>query len=880
MRSLFILFAFVWSSLCFAQTEPERIPFEQFSGKKFTKTLKTLNRTYGYKFSFNPDAIDEIIVPELGVDVIDIAEYIRINLKGSGFDFELIGDTYVIVPLSDLIETTATVTRRNFALSGEVRDRLSGESLPFATVSIRGTAYSTTSNVEGRFTMLQVPTDTAVIEIQYLGYRPYMARLVPGFTKDVFIFEMDRQERNLPSVQITAPRQNFLKIANGISQYSINPNEISKLPNIGENDLFAAIRWLPGVANGADNSSGFRIRGGNSDENLMLFDGITVYHIDHLFGFLSAFNANVVKNVRLNKGGFDARFGGRSSGLLELTGIDGDKKNPHIQIEANMLSFNVLAELPIVEDKASLVFAYRRAFTTIIQSQTYRNIFNNIFDSSVPNVQSGGSDVFEGDNQPQFYYYDLNAKFNFNPTDKDAISLSYYEGQDDLNIEFTGESDGIRRISSDATRWGNRGGSVKWSRKWNKRLFSYLIYGTSRYRSNLDAEVSFFFSDDELFSRRFFDQRINVRDNTLRIDNTYEVSSTTSIDFGYWHTDYDVELQAQDQDFIFQDSVQSATLDAGYLQISQKLGKLHIKAGVRGSYYTGNNQYYLEPRLSAQYRVSERMTLKAAVGRYYQMIRRLNERSLYFSIPETWALSSESTVPVLQSDHYIVGTNFLLGPWELDLEAYHKSERGTVDFLFPEFGRSSGRLDQFAVGGQKRIFGADFLVKRSFMNQSLMLAYTLLRSQSKYENINGGRYFQSQGAAAHNGSLIYNLEHRRWDFSAAFVLSSGRPYTPVLGTYVVTLGNGEQKQYVSIGGINSVQLEWYHRLDISAGYTIPLKKGILQMGGSIYNVYNNLAVKFIDYYEIPEEDSPFYTLGRREILTLGFTPSLFLKLKL
>jgi hypothetical protein len=612
----------------------------------------------------------------------------------------------------------------------------------------------------------------------------------------------------------------------------------------------------------------------------MLFDGITVYHIDHLFGFLSAFNANVVKNVRLNKGGFDARFGGRSSGLLELTGIDGDKKNPHIQLEANMLSFNVLAELPIVEDKASLVFAYRRAFTTIIQSQTYRNIFNNIFDSSVPNVQSGGSDVFEGDNQPEFYYYDLNAKFNFNPTDKDAISLSYYEGQDDLNIEFAGESDGIRRISSDATRWGNRGGSVKWSRKWNKRLFSYLIYGTSRYRSNLDAEVSFFFSDDELFSRRFFDQRINVRDNTLRIDNTYEVSSVTSIDFGYWRTDYQVDLQAQDQDFIFQDSVQSATLDAGYFQINRKLGRLDVKAGLRSSYYTGTSQFYLEPRLSAQYRVSEKMTLKAAVGRYNQMIRRLNERSLYFSIPETWALSSESTIPVLQSDHYIIGTTFMLGPWELDVEAYHKSERGTVDFLFPEFGRSSGRLDQFAVDGQKRIFGADFLVKRSFMNQSLMFAYTLLSAQSKYDNINGGRYFQSQGAAAHNGSLIYNLEYRRWDFSAAFVLSSGRPYTPVLGTYVVTLGNGEQKQYVSIGGINSVQLEWYHRLDISAGYTIPLKNGILQLGGSIYNVYNNLAVKFIDYYEIPEEDSPFYTLGRREILTLGFTPSLFLKLKL
>lgn len=880
MRSFFIVLSLFWSSICFAQTASEPIPFAQFSGKKFTKTLKTLNRSYGLKFSFNPDALEEIVVPEIGVEIIEISDFLKLCLSESGFDFELISDTYAIVPLPEEVGSAPVVKRRNFALSGEVRDRISGESLPFASISIRGTTYSTTSNVEGRFTLLQVPTDTAVIEVQYLGYRSYVLQLVPGEVMSKRVLQMDRQERNLPSVQITAPRQDFLKISKGVSQYSINPNEISKLPNIGEHDLFAAMRWLPGVANGPDNSAGFRIRAGNSDENLTLFDGITVYHIDHLFGFLSAFNANVVKNARLSKGGFDARFGGRSSGLLELTGIDGDKKHPRIQLEANMLSFNVLAELPIVENKASLVFAYRRAYTTIVQSTTYKNIFNNIFNSSVPNLQSSNTDLFDGENQPEFYYYDLNAKFNFNPTDKDAISLSYYEGQDDLNIEFTGESEGIRRVSSDATRWGNRGGSVKWSRKWNKRFFSYLIYGISRYRSNLDAEVSFFFSDDELFSRRFFDQRTNVNDNTFRFDNNFEISANTSLDFGYWHTDYRIDLQAQDQDFIFQDSVQNATLDAGYFQINQKIDKLQITAGLRASAYTGVKGPYLEPRFSLEYRLSDRITLKAATGRYYQMIRRLNERSLYFSIPETWALSGESTVPVLKSDHFIIGSNFKVDQWVVDIEAYHKSETGVVDFLLPEFGRSSGRLDQFAIDGRKRVFGADFLIKRSFVNQSVMFAYTLLRAESKYDNVNDGEYFQSLNASTHNFSTIYNLEHGRWDFSGAFVLTSGRPYTPVLGTYIVTLGNGEQKQYVSIGGINSVQLAWYHRLDVSAGYTVPLRKGVLQLGASIYNVYNNLAVKFIDYYEIPEEGTPFYTLGRREILTLGFTPSLFLKLKL
>jgi hypothetical protein len=670
-----------------------------------------------------------------------------------------------------------------------------------------------------------------------------------------------------------------LEINQTISELTFNPSQISTLPNLGENDVFSALRRLPGIGVGQDAESGLRIRGGQTDQNLVMFDGISVYHVDHLFGFFSAFNSNVIKNIRVNKGGVDARFGGRSSGVIDITGIDGNKVNPSLQAEATMLSANFLLELPVVKNKASLIFAYRRAFTDIIQSPTYQNIFNNIFNSSLPNTSQNNTDVFDGNNVPDYFFSDLNAKFNFKPSEKDGISLSYYQGRDDLGITFQGSLDDLNRITNDQTNWGNRGGSIKWSRKWNPKLFTYAIYGVSRYSSELEAEETFLAQADT-FSQRFFEQKVDVNDNTFRLDNNYEINKSTSLEFGWWNTFNRITSRAQDQAQILRDSTISAISNSVYAQIRKRIHATEINIGLRATLYSRDDRLYPEPRISVSHAINDKLKVKAAYGLFNQMIRRLNQRSLYFSIPETWTLSGDNTIPVLQSTHYILGLQFESNGWETSIEGYHKSETGVVEYLFPEFGIPTGELDQFAIDGTRRIWGTDLLVKKSINQQNLMFGYTFISSRSEYEGINGNRSFPSPGVSNHEFSLIYNLEYKRWDFSAGFVLANGVPYTPVLGTFIVTTPNGEEQQFVTIGGINSERVDWYHRLDVSASYVIPLKKGILQLGASVYNVYNNLAVQYIDYFQIPREDSEFYDLGQRDILSLGITPSLFLKLKI
>jgi hypothetical protein len=874
MRLVVSICFIIFFSLSGFGQENDSIRFSRYSGKNFETALKDLRQREGIPLSYDPQAVSQITVPPLRSEISSIDDFLSLVLAESALTYEVISDTYVIYPISP------PKSIESFPLSGVVRDKASGESLPFATVRIAYTNQSTTANTEGRYTLLGVPSDTSTIIVSYLGYQRIAQPIgMEAFLSKTLDFNMSKKLKNLPFVQVSARGKNLLEVDQNISQFTFNPSEIFTLPNLGEPDVFSALRRLPGISGGQDAESGLRIRGGQTDQNLVMFDGISVYHVDHLFGFLSAFNSNVIKNIRVNKGGFDARYGGRSSGVVNITGIDGNKVKPSLQAEATMLSANILLELPVVKDKASLVFGYRRAFTNLIQSPTYQNIFNNIFNSSLPNTPENNTDVFQGDNAPNYFFSDLNAKFNFQPSKKDAISLSYYQGQDDLAITFDGTLDDFTRISEDQTDWGNRGGSIKWSRKWNKKLFTYANYGISQYSSNLQAEETFL-AEADTFSQRFFEQRTEVNDNTFRLDNTYAINKNSSIEFGWWYTTNSIVSTAQDQTEILQDSLIEGVSNAYYAQYERQIGKLNTKVGIRATHYDRTDQFYTEPRVSLSYELTDKLELKAAYGMYHQMIRRLNERSLYFSIPETWTLADDETIPVLRSDHYIIGAIYRESDWELSVEGYHKYERGVVEFLFPEFGIPTGSLDQFAVDGRRRVLGVDVLLKKAFNKHGLTFGYSFISSESRYDEINNGNYFASPGVSNHEFSLIYNLDYNRWDFSAAFVLANGVPYTPVLGTFVVETPNGEEQQFVAIGGINSLRLEWYHRLDVSAGYTIPLKKGTFQVGASVYNAYNNLAVKYIDYFQIPRQGSEFFDLGQRNILSLGITPSLFLKLRI
>ena len=259
----------------------------------------------------------------------------------------------------------------NFTLTGKISDKVTGEALPFAYVQVRGTTIGTTTNSDGYFTLVRVPTDTSTILIQYVGYEATKIFLIPGTPVKGLNIEIKPSIQALKGVTITALKDEVV-MANkeNINVVKITPRKLEQLPGLGERDIMRSFQLMPGISASNESSSGLYVRGGTPDQNLILYDGFTVYHVDHLYGFFSAFNSNALKDIQLYKGGFESRFGGRLSSVTEITSKEGNQKRFNIGGDISLLSTNVFAEIPI-GDKFTSFIAFRKSY----QGPIYDYIF-------------------------------------------------------------------------------------------------------------------------------------------------------------------------------------------------------------------------------------------------------------------------------------------------------------------------------------------------------------------------------------------------------------------------------------------------------------------------------------------------------------------------
>ncbi|MVM38866.1 TonB-dependent receptor plug domain-containing protein [Spirosoma sp. HMF3257] len=275
--------------------------------------------------------------------------------------------------------TKATKPHRvDFTVSGRVVDGKTGESLPYAHVRVVATKQTVGTNLDGYFTLLHVPTDTAMLLISFLGYRDLRFQLQPEKSVRNLRIELEASVIDLSDITIVAQKAEVMKASSDeVGLIQLTPRNLTKLPNIGERDVFRALQLMPGVSAANESSSGLYVRGGTPDQTLVLFDGFTVYNVDHLYGFFSAFNYNALKSVQLYKGGFDAKYGGRLSGVAELTGKEGNRRQFNAGGDASLLSVNAYAEGPIGR-KITFLVAGRRSF----KGPLYEKLFNQFQTSS------------------------------------------------------------------------------------------------------------------------------------------------------------------------------------------------------------------------------------------------------------------------------------------------------------------------------------------------------------------------------------------------------------------------------------------------------------------------------------------------------------------
>lgn len=766
-----------------------------------------------------------------------------------------------------------------YTLGGIVKDKRSGETLPYASVLVQGTNNGTSTNVDGYFTLLNVPAN-ATLMISYLGYQTRKITLKSDAFKTTLVVLLVPAADELDEIVVKGNKdEQMLRISENISQIAISPAQIATLPSLGEKDIFRSMQLLPGISGTNETSAGLFIRGGTPDQNLILFDGFTVYHVDHFYGFFSAFNTNAIKDVQLYKGGFEAKYGGRLSSIMELTGKRGNSNKVGISGGISLLSANLTAEVPFAKGKGSILLAARRSYTDILKSSLYQSIFDLVNNEDPP---PASTNVVKTEHEPAFYFYDLNAKISFKPSEKDLLALSFYNGQDNL--------DNSRKVSillpalqivfdtDDLSNWGNRGASLKWARQWNNRFYSNLVAAYSSYFSKRTRNTTIDINQiDTSFNFKIGTiEENNLQDFTVRLDNEWLLTQNHRLEFGIQTTYNDIAYN-----YALNDTVTIlqreglGLLSSAYLQDRWQVSQaLQVNFGIRGNHFDVTNQYYFEPRLSASYQLNKHIKFKGAWSKHYQFINRIVREDITQGSRDFWLLANNSNSPVSSAVHYIFGTGYETKNWLFDVELYKKELTGLSEFTL-RLTPTSETIDanNLFYEGTGIAQGAEFLLQRKAGNYTGWIGYTLSQVRYNFPALSDNE-FPALHDQTHEVKIVNSLKLGRWSIAGTWLYATGKPYTTPVGSYTVTLLDGSSTTYLNISNKNGARLPDYHRLDLSVTFKFNLTTETkADIGISVFNVYNRRNIWYKEF-EVVENQ-----VIETDIYYLGLTPNLFFNVK-
>ncbi len=879
---LFVICMSVVSSLKTQEAE-KLIINKDYYAYSLNAALKELKSTYGLVLDYNQKDVRGISVP-LGHYHMPLGEFMETILKDTDLHYKIVEDQIQIRNKSEAItlEDKVYERRSDFTLSGEVVDKQTGEALPFAQIIIVGTSIGTTCNVDGYFTLFHVPSDTSSLLVSYVGYQKQEQKLSPRLVNNKFVIGLVAESQQLEDVVIVGEREDLMQLSESISKATLRPSEIAALPSLGEKDIFRTFQLLPGVSGSNEGSAGLYVRGGTPDQNLILYDGFTVYHVDHLFGMFSAFNSNAIMDVHLYKGGFESQYGGRLSSVMDIIGKDGNDKNFNLGADLSFLSFNAFTEFPVGE-KMTVLFAFRRSF----QSALYDAIFDKF--SSDQNTQQaavGGGGMRRQTEiaEPTSYFYDLNGKVSYKPNNKDIFSLSFFNGKDildnsrDISRSFGGVD--MSRSVNDLTDWGNWGSSLKWSRKWSEKFYTNALVSYSNYfsvrdrlsqnvRPNEDGEL-------ETMTRGTLEDN-NLQDYSIKLDNELDLGLKHHMEFGFQSNYFDVSYHFNRDDTIsIQNRQDNGMLAALYLQDAWKITpRFTLTPGMRMSYYDQTDKAYFEPRISVSYAISTKFKLKAMWGQYYQFVQRVIREDIQAGSKDFWVLADNENIPVSSAQHYIAGFSYETKDYLFDVEAYYKKLNNLTEYTLrhiPEFG--SADYDQFYYVGEGYAQGVEFLVQKKFGDFSGWLGYTLGEVINQFDVYGDEPYYASHDVT-NEFKAVGIYKWKGWSFSATWIFATGKPYTEPLGAYEINMPDGSTEDFILVGAKNGSRYPDYHRLDIAVSKDVAI--GDLGIGGlsfSLFNVYNRQNVWYKEF------DLDEGQLVETDVTLLGITPNLTLSFKL
>lgn len=735
-----------------------------------------------------------------------------------------------------LFTSILSFAQQKYTVSGTIRDQKTGETLIGATIVLAGNGiFSVLSNAYG-FYSITAPKNDYFLLASFSGYQNDTLKisLTKDKTQDI---SLGPQETQLQEVVISSKRNDITQTLPGMQKISMN--EIKNVPVLfGEKDILKTIQLLPGIKSAGEGSSGFFVRGGGADQNLILLDEATVYNASHLLGFFSTFNSDAIKDVTLYKGDMPAQYGGRLSSLLDIKMKDGDDKNYKVSGGIGLISSRLNVEGPIVKNKGSFMVSARR---------TYADLFLKL---------SHDSDV----NQSIIYFYDLNAKANYQLNQNNRVYLSGYFGKDVLGYS-----------NQFGIQWGNSTATLRWNHIFNNKLFS----NTSFIYSNYNYNISINQTTNKLSILS------SIKDLNWKEDLQYFAGSDNKINFGFNITrhiftpgNFKTSASSSYNSLILPDKY--AFDGAAYVSDEWNLNrKFKINSGLRlssfdmvgpGDFYTydisGNiknietysagkivkSYLNLEPRFAATFQLNNFSSVKASYSRNVQNLHLLSN-STGSNPTDLWIPSSNNVKPEI-ADQVSAGyyRNISDNKFVFSAEIYYKSLQNQIDYKNGALLVANQLVESQLVFGKGRAYGLELYVKKKYGKLNGWISYTLSRTERKIDGVNNNSWYPATQDQTHNLSVvaIYQL-NKKWTFSSDFVFNTGNAVTWPSGKYEV---NDRTIFYYTER--NGYRMPANHRLDVSATLEGKKRKKFESSWTfSVYNVYGRENPYFVQFQDDP-----------------------------
>lgn len=751
------------------------------------------------------------------------------------------------------------------SLSGYMRDAATGESLIAGTVYVKGADQGAQTNTYG-FYSVSVPPGKYMVIFSYVGFTPITTEI--DLTSNVTYNAELQSATTMKEVKITSGRKDENVKNTEMGTISLSIAKIKQLPVLfGEVDILKTLQLLPGVQSAGEGSSGFYVRGGGPDQNLVLLDDAVVYNTGHLFGFFSVFNGDAIKDVTLIKGGAPANYGGRLSSVVDVSMKEGNSKEFHAEGGIGLIASRLTLEGPIRKDKGSFMVSGRR---------TYIDVLAKPFTDKLKNTG--------------YYFYDANLKANYRLGEHDRVYLSGYMGTDKFKFQSTNGS-----FKADIP-WGNKTATLRWNHQFNDKLFvnTTLVYNDYNFASNFNqstfavklasgirdynakSDFDYYTSFNHHFKagvaythHTFIPNQVSGKIDTIQLDpnNAFvKYAHETGIyildDFEpakWWKINLGLRYSWFGQIGPYTGYTQDAS---GNLTDSAKYGTGKLVKSYGG----------WEPRFNMRFELNDVSSLKTSVSHTYQYIHLVSNNGS--TLPtDIWAPSTYLVKPQ-EAWQYSAGYfhNFLDNKLETSVEVYYKDMKNQIQY---KDGYTPNNLQDPELSytfGNGTAYGAEFFVNKTQGKFTGWLGYTLAWTYQKFQFLNGGEQFPLKYDRRHDISAVGTYTfNKKWTVSSVFVYGSGNAITLPTAYYFI---DGNITQYYS--KINAFRLPSYHRLDISATYTPQHSKPRKWQGSwtfSVYNAYNRKNPYFL-YVDNSGTVSTGISIKVYEVYILPILPSI------